>query len=1111
MKNNFKSPIRSHYFKKPFSGFTILLFVCFLSMSTIGQTVAVGNGSYSLSLPSGAVGPQNFTGSNVFPKVSPAFNQPVQTNDFWSSLIFPFFNSPHSNILYAQPLNLKAVSTGLEMGYTTDHIFVANDYLYPYVPQLTVSVSGLSASQTLTHHYGDWTVTALWEDGPVSMEATLGHGLPYAFFKISGGNAVITSAQTPNIWFNQDEVLGITINGKHYGIFAPTGSSWSGTSTFQSSLNGKDYLSVALLPDTNPATLELFRSRAYAFVTNSTVDWHYNELTSELTSTYTYETVLKDSNATNVNETLTALYRHQWLNTSETLLNYTYQSPRGTMKLFAGNSFTTDLMFTGVLPALPDEGNYNPTELLNHVQNVASETLPVGPTYENGKAMARFTHLVHIADQLGAITERDHFLSEIKNRLEDWFTVGGEQEYSYNEDWDVLTGYPSGFGADDQINDHHFHASYAIMSAATIAQYDSAWAAQDNWGGMVNLLIKDADNWDRNDPQFPFLRTFDAYAGHSWAAGHGDFAEGNNQESSSESMNFASAVILWGEATDQDEIRDLGIFLHATEASAVEHYWFDVANEVFPEAYPHVAIGMVWGGKGVHSTWFGAHPEFIHGINILPVTSASLYLGKHPDYVLDNYNEIVAERNGQPIIWQDILWQYLALSDPNLALSYYYADIDYEPFDGESRAHTYHWLYNLKKMGQVETTIFADIPTYAVFRDPAGDLTYVAYNAGSQDRLVTFSDGYSMTVAPKELKAFSTSPTDPNAPVALVLSDKTSGKVPLTIEFSGSNSFDPNGSSLAYFWDFGDGETAQVDDTSHVFTDVGTYTVALTVTNDLNISTTDSISITVLGNGTPYLGAPFSVPGLIQAEFYDVGGEGVAYHDVDAINWGVPFRSSEGVDIEASNDIGGGYNIGWIEDGEWIEFTIDVQEAGMYTVVPYISSVPGGGSLHIEFNGIDLTGNVSVPVTGGWQFWEELPIPDVFLEAGEQIMHVEFHFGQFNLNWIDIRPAPVGIDDREEIPNQFELKQNYPNPFNPTTQFDIEIPESGWVTLKIYNLIGQEVATLVNQALRPGYHSYIWDGSNYASGVYYYHITVHSDKAGGKRRYDQTRKMLLLK
>ena len=70
----------------------------------------------------------------------------------------------------------------------------------------------------------------------------------------------------------------------------------------------------------------------------------------------------------------------------------------------------------------------------------------------------------------------------------------GTTKYSYNASWDVLTGYPSGYGADNQINDHHFHMSYAIVSAATIAQYDQEWASQEQWGGMVNMLIRDANN-----------------------------------------------------------------------------------------------------------------------------------------------------------------------------------------------------------------------------------------------------------------------------------------------------------------------------------------------------------------------------------------------------------------------------------------------------------------------------------------------------------------------------------------------------------------------------------------------------------------------------------------
>ena len=1093
--------------------YLLFVLVAIAATPAFGQPVNVGLGSYSTSLPPGEVGPQNASGYSISPKVSPSFSLPVQSNDFWSSLIYPFYGDQHSNVLYAHPLMVKAIGSGMQIGHTPTHIFAANDYLFPWSLQLTVNVAGLNTWQTQTQGYGDWTATALWDDGSEAMEATFGHGLPFVFFRVTGGDAVVTPEGAFTTWYDQDGTLGLTIQGRHYGIFPPTGSTWTGSGPLQSSLNGQDYLSIALLPDAQVATLELFRNHAYAFVTGSTVDWHYDEAAATVQTTYTYETEQMETGGTLVDETMTALYRHQWLNTTDPLTAFSYPSVNGTMKLYAGSVFTTDLPFHGVLPALPDRGDYNPGELLAHVQDVATESLsPGGGTYGNGKAMGRFAHLVHIADQIGATAERDHFLAELKNRLEDWFTVGGAQEYSYIDEWDVMTGYPSGYGADDQINDHHFHAAYAIMSAATVARYDSTWASQDHWGGMVNLLIKDANNWDRADTQFPFLRSHDAYAGHSWAAGHGDFGDGNNQESSSESMNFATAAILWGEATGQDDIRDLGVYLHATEKTAVEQYWFDVDDAVFPADYPHVAIGMVWGGKGVHSTWFGADPEFIHGINILPVQGGSLYLGHYPDYVLANYAEIVAENSGQPDIWQDLLWEYLALADPDLALSHYFADIDYAPFDGESRAHTMHWLFNLKKMGRVETTILADTPTYAVFRDGAGDLTYVAYNAGPADRLVTFTDGFSFTVGSRELASHSTSTQDPDAPVVLLLADRTSGKSPLNVQFQGSLSFDPNELPLTFDWTFGDLGSSAVADTTVTFLDVGDHWVHLTVTNSIGLSAQDSVMVTVLPNGTPFSGSPVPVPGRIEAENYDHGGEGIAYHDVDAHNIGLAYRPDEGVDLEGAD--GGGYDVYWIVASEWIEYTFSAAERGYYNFIPYVATVPGFGNFTLSIDNVDVSGRRDVTSTGGWQFWTPITIENVWLEAGVHIMRFDFDSDSdltgwlFSLNYIDVEESDA-LDAGDGLsPGAVGLARNYPNPFNPETTIEYMVPSEGPVRLSIFDTSGRLVRVLVDENKIPGSHAVSWDGRDddgqpLASGVYF-----HRFEAAGEARVG---KMVILK
>ncbi len=178
--------------------FTVLLSI--VPFVVHSQTVPVGKGSYSTVLPSGGVAPRLFSGASAVPKVSNSFSKPVQTSDFWSSLIFPFYGDQHSNNLYAHPLYFKAKGTGLQLGYTTTPTFPAADYMFPFSQQLTVGVTGLNAPKTVTDDYGDWTVTALWDDGVRTMRATLGHGLPFAFFTISGGTASILCNATPVIW-----------------------------------------------------------------------------------------------------------------------------------------------------------------------------------------------------------------------------------------------------------------------------------------------------------------------------------------------------------------------------------------------------------------------------------------------------------------------------------------------------------------------------------------------------------------------------------------------------------------------------------------------------------------------------------------------------------------------------------------------------------------------------------------------------------------------------------------------------------------------------------------------------------------------------------------------
>ena len=104
----------------------------------------------------------------------------------------------------------------------------------------------------------------------------------------------------------------------------------------------------------------------------------------------------------------------------------------------------------------------------------------------------------------------------------------------------------------------------------------------------------------------------------------------------------------------------------------------------------------------------------------------------------------------------------------------------------------------------------------------------------------------------------------------------------------------------------------------------------------------------------------------------------------------------------------------------------------------------------------------------------------------------------------------TGIEDLAGItPTDFELSQNYPNPFNPSTTIRYALPSESKVSIIVYNLLGQEVATLVNDVVSSGYHEVVFNGSNLASGVYLYKINALS--SAGSKDFSTTKKLILLK
>ncbi|WP_433607843.1 carbohydrate-binding protein [Dactylosporangium sp. CA-139114] len=164
----------------------------------------------------------------------------------------------------------------------------------------------------------------------------------------------------------------------------------------------------------------------------------------------------------------------------------------------------------------------------------------------------------------------------------------------------------------------------------------------------------------------------------------------------------------------------------------------------------------------------------------------------------------------------------------------------------------------------------------------------------------------------------------------------------------------------------------------------------------------------------PFGGTPAAVPGTVQAENYDTGGQGLAY-SVNSVNGTANGYRADGVDLESTSDTGGGYNLGWTGAGQWFRYTVNVAAAGQYTLTARVAAPSAvTGALHIaNAAGANLTGAVNLPATGDWQAWGSATAT-LTLPAGQQVLTLVQDTGGWNLNSLQFTtgggtPTPVNL------------------------------------------------------------------------------------------------------
>jgi endo-1,3(4)-beta-glucanase len=598
------------------------------------------------------------------------------TNQWFSGLVFGEEPQP----VFPLPLSFGLTEEGFSFGLpTVDSTEKA--ILGGFKPDVAVTTGGdsavVSAYDTLTV-----TIDSLTADGDVLGRTTIAQGSPYVTYTAERAGELTTG-------------LTFTASGDYYT--ATAGEVTYGLVTADAEVEGTTLrldrggsATWFVIPADGDA--DRLAELAADPVTGSSVAYEMDGETVTTTLDYRAE-----------GETAFAAMPHQSQNLAGTTCDLgSYPSVYGTLALCAGNELTYTSPVSEPTSAL-DVSSLSGDEKQELSDQVAADitATPDFPadTYFGGKALYRAAMLYQLADQLELTEPASAMKTRLTEQLSQWTDpTGCEQReafcFVYDEQNKGIVGLTPSFGS-EEFNDHHFHYGYFLYAAGVLASEDPALA--EKFAPVMDLLAADIGSSGGNGA-FPDRRTFDAYAGHSWASGTSPFADGNNQESSSEAITAWTGLALWAQASGNDALRSEATWMLSTEAQSGLAYWtnFDTSEPVY-QGYGHQIVSLNWGGKRDYATWFSPEPAAMLGILVIPMSPASTYLGGDPARIEANVAEATGGKFDQK--FGDYLLMYSALAgdeqreaalDKARTLDQKWID------DGNSRAYLLAWLMTVQ-------------------------------------------------------------------------------------------------------------------------------------------------------------------------------------------------------------------------------------------------------------------------------------------------------------------------------------------------------------------------------------------------------------------------------
>jgi len=576
--------------------------------------------------------------------------------------------------VFPMPLSFLAKDNGFEVGLptvTSDSTVIRGGH----TAGISTSIGGATGFQL--SRYDKISASLSYYNGTGLLgKLTLAEGSPFVFYHAQAASTLQLSALGV-VSSTSSNYLRYTKAGHDYAVVTSGATINKSGDSASISLSKDSLVTFYALPGAGDDPLKTYASNELSEVTTN-----YGTDGSNSTTTFGYKTA-------NNKPTVFVPMNYSQLTGNNTKLT-TYDSIYGPMSATAGSTFkiNTPLIASSTKLDLSHLSGDHKQQLISTLQSdVAKTTITPNDSYFAGKQLARAANLLDIAEQLGQTAQ----INQLKTILNTAFTARlGAKYFYYDTTIKGIAAQTKAFGSED-FNDHHFHYGYFIYAATILGRYDANFLKNNQ--KQINLLVADIASYDQT-ADFPVERNFDTYAAHSWAAGLSPFADGNNQESSSEAINAWNGVAAWANLIKNSQLESSATWMLSSEAATAKAAWRTVDTSAsYQKSYKAPLTSLNFGGKRTYATFFSDEPGVKLAIQLIPMNPVMANLSTDP-YINSVIGASITNNNYNVTLGDSDL-MYMALADPAKALGLVSSQKDSFIDDGNSRAYLEAWVYAL--------------------------------------------------------------------------------------------------------------------------------------------------------------------------------------------------------------------------------------------------------------------------------------------------------------------------------------------------------------------------------------------------------------------------------